>query len=56
MKEDMEHAKATRDEKPKGQPKFLQKYAHKGAFHQVRAFLPFPPPTSFLLSLHSWMY
>lgn len=34
LKEDMEHAKKTR-EKPKGQQKFLQKYWHKGAFHQV---------------------
>lgn len=36
MAEDLEHAKKTRDEKPKGQQKFLQKYWHKGAFHQVR--------------------
>lgn len=36
LKEDMENAKRTRDEKPKGQQKFLQKYWHKGAFHQVR--------------------
>ena len=35
LKEDMENAKRTRDEKPKGQQKFLQKYWHKGAFHQV---------------------
>jgi hypothetical protein len=35
MKEDMEHAQKLRDEKPKGQQKFLQKYWHKGAFHQV---------------------
>ncbi len=35
MKEDLEHAKQSRDEKPKGQQKFLQKYWHKGAFHQV---------------------
>ncbi|KAG9045065.1 hypothetical protein FS837_007112 [Tulasnella sp. UAMH 9824] len=34
MKEDMEHAKKSRDDKPKGQQKFLQKYYHKGAFHQ----------------------
>jgi len=34
MKEDLEHAKQSRDEKPKGQQKFLQKYWHKGAFHQ----------------------
>ncbi len=36
MKEDMEHAEKLRAEKPKGQQKFLQKYWHKGAFHQVR--------------------
>jgi len=36
LKEDMENAKRTRDDKPKGQQKFLQKYWHKGAFHQVR--------------------
>jgi len=35
MKEDLERAKKSRDEKPKGQQKFLQKYWHKGAFHQV---------------------
>ncbi|KAL4068400.1 splicing factor, Prp19-binding domain-containing protein [Scleroderma yunnanense] len=34
MKEDLERAKKLRDEKPKGQQKFLQKYWHKGAFHQ----------------------
>lgn len=33
-KEDLEHAKATRDAKPKGKQAFLQKYWHKGAFHQ----------------------
>lgn len=49
MKEDLEHASKLRDEKPKGQQKFLQKYWHKGAFHQVclscklfRLFLTFP--------------
>lgn len=36
LAEDLEHAKKTRDEKQKGQQKFLQKYYHKGAFHQVR--------------------
>jgi hypothetical protein len=36
MKEDLEMAQKSRDEKPKGQAKFLQKYWHKGAFHQVR--------------------
>ena len=35
LKEDMERAEKTRAEKPKGQQKFLQKYWHKGAFHQV---------------------
>lgn len=33
-KEDLERADKTRAEKPKGQQKFLQKYWHKGAFHQ----------------------
>ena len=41
LKEDLENAKRTRDEKPKGQQKFLQKYWHKGAFHQVRPCFPF---------------
>ena len=40
LKEDMENAKRTRDEKPKGQQKFLQKYWHKGAFHQVSYIFP----------------
>lgn len=35
MKEDVERAQKLRDEKPKGQQKFLQKFWHKGAFHQV---------------------
>ncbi|TFK76670.1 hypothetical protein BDN72DRAFT_753735, partial [Pluteus cervinus] len=35
LKEDLEHAKKSRDDKPKGQQKFLQKYWHKGAFHQI---------------------
>ena len=34
LKEDLERAEQTRKEKPKGQQKFLQKYWHKGAFHQ----------------------
>ncbi|KAI9460182.1 splicing factor, Prp19-binding domain-containing protein [Lactarius psammicola] len=34
MKEDLEHAKKLREEKPKGNQVFLQKYWHKGAFHQ----------------------
>lgn len=39
LKEDLEHAQKSRDAKPKGQQKFLQKYWHKGAFHQVRTLL-----------------
>ena len=39
LKEDLEHAKKSRDEKPKGEQMFLQKYWHKGAFHQVRLSL-----------------
>lgn len=35
LKEDMEKAEKSRKEKPKGKQKFLQKYWHKGAFHQV---------------------
>ncbi|GJJ13965.1 hypothetical protein Clacol_008222 [Clathrus columnatus] len=34
LKEDLERAQKSRDEKPKGNQKFLQKYWHKGAFHQ----------------------
>lgn len=41
MKEDLERAQKLRDEKPKGQQKFLQKYWHKGAFHQVMSFLAY---------------
>lgn len=37
LKEDMEFAARTR-EKEKGQMGFLQKYYHKGAFHQVSLF------------------
>lgn len=48
LKEDLEHAKKTRESKPKGQQKFLQKYWHKGAFHQVtRSFTMYP--TLFLM-------
>ncbi len=36
LQEDLERANKLREEKPKGQQKFLQKYWHKGAFHQVR--------------------
>ena len=35
-REDLERAEKTRNEKPKGQQMFLQKFWHKGAFHQVR--------------------
>ena len=41
LKEDLKDAKRTRDEKPKGQQKILQKYWHKGAFHQVRSCFSF---------------
>ncbi|KAH8834884.1 splicing factor, Prp19-binding domain-containing protein [Flagelloscypha sp. PMI_526] len=34
MQEDLEHAQASRDSKPKGEQKFMQKYWHKGAFYQ----------------------
>jgi len=40
-KEDVERADKTRAEKPKGQQKFLQKYWHKGAFHQVCSLSPY---------------
>ncbi|KAF5392566.1 hypothetical protein D9757_002115 [Collybiopsis confluens] len=39
LKEDLERAQKLRDEKPKGQQKFLQKYWHKGAFHQDEEIL-----------------
>ncbi|KAK0464173.1 splicing factor, Prp19-binding domain-containing protein [Armillaria novae-zelandiae] len=39
LKEDLEHAQKLRDDKPKGQQKFLQKYWHKGAFHQDEEIL-----------------
>ncbi|KAG1749622.1 microfibrillar-associated protein MFAP1, Zn finger, CCHC type protein [Suillus paluster] len=39
LKEDLERANKLREEKPKGQQKFLQKYWHKGAFHQDDAIL-----------------
>ncbi|EJD55231.1 hypothetical protein AURDEDRAFT_132410 [Auricularia subglabra TFB-10046 SS5] len=39
LKEDLEHAEKLRAEKPKGQQKFLQKYWHKGAFHQDESIL-----------------
>ena len=39
LKEDIENAQKSRDEKPKGQGTFLQKYWHKGAFHQVSSLL-----------------
>ncbi|KAG0699741.1 microfibrillar-associated protein MFAP1, Zn finger, CCHC type protein [Suillus ampliporus] len=39
LKEDLERANKLREDKPKGQQKFLQKYWHKGAFHQDEAIL-----------------
>ena len=42
LKEDLEHAKRSREEKPKGKQAFLQKYWHKGAFHQVNLFSRIP--------------
>ncbi|VDC02018.1 unnamed protein product [Peniophora sp. CBMAI 1063] len=39
LAEDLEHAEKLRAEKPKGQQKFLQKYWHKGAFHQDEEIL-----------------
>ena len=41
LKEDLERAEQSRKEKPKGKQKFLQKYWHKGAFHQVRIRCPY---------------
>jgi hypothetical protein len=37
LKEDLERAKKSREERPRGQQAFLQKYYHKGAFYQVRS-------------------
>ncbi|KAG6837213.1 hypothetical protein H0H93_013081 [Arthromyces matolae] len=39
MKEDVDRANKLREEKPKGQQMFLQKYWHKGAFHQDEEIL-----------------
>ncbi|KAF9454943.1 hypothetical protein P691DRAFT_620767, partial [Macrolepiota fuliginosa MF-IS2] len=39
LREDMTRAEKLRAEKPKGQQKFLQKYWHKGAFHQDEEIL-----------------
>lgn len=49
LKEDLERAQKLREEKPKGQQKFLQKYWHNGAFHQVYIVL-----FIFLLRLTPW--
>ena len=38
LREDLEMAEKSREDRSKGQQKFLQKYWHKGAFHQVRFF------------------
>lgn len=35
LREDEAYAQKTRDEKPKGERAFMEKYYHKGAFHQV---------------------
>ncbi|KAF9243730.1 microfibrillar-associated protein MFAP1, Zn finger, CCHC type protein [Melanogaster broomeanus] len=39
LKEDLERANKLRADKPKGQQRFLQKYWHKGAFHQDEEIL-----------------
>ncbi|KAL1659704.1 microfibrillar-associated protein MFAP1, Zn finger, CCHC type protein [Schizophyllum commune] len=39
LREDLEHAQKLRESKPKGSQKFLQKYWHKGAFHQDEEIL-----------------
>ena len=44
LKEDMEHAAKSREDKSKTKQKFLQKYWHKGAFHQVRLNYAICPP------------
>lgn len=41
IKEDTERAEKSRKEKQRGQQAFLQKYHHKGVFHQVRFSLSF---------------
>ena len=57
LKEDLEHAKNLREEKPKGKQMFLQKYWHKGAFHQVcsssTVHVHHPPHHIFVGSRHS---
>lgn len=39
LREDEEHARRTREEKPRESRGFLQKYYHKGAFHQDEEIL-----------------
>lgn len=56
-KEDLERADKTRAEKPKGQQKFLQKYWHKGAFHQVRSHSTVPRMIGFQIQIsRTWKF
>lgn len=45
LKEDIENAQKSRDEKQKGTGKFLQKYYHKGAFRLVSVISFLLPPS-----------
>jgi Microfibril-associated/Pre-mRNA processing len=51
LKEDLERAQKLREEKPKGNGVFLQKYWHKGAFYQVgfNAIIPLEAANSIRL-------
>lgn len=51
LKEDLERAKASRENKSRGQQAFLQKYWHKGAFYSVRFNLTPPPRLSYMHGL-----